>query len=75
MVKLDYGPWGRRYYHVLAYLKAKGLIIVGKEGAAYTFQLTELGRESARALRKKDGLHRVGRTHASSQGCSWAKIC
>jgi len=53
MVRFHYGPWDRRYYHVLAYLKAKALITVEKEGAAFIFQLTGLGRESARALSKK----------------------
>jgi hypothetical protein len=53
MVRFHYGPWDRRYYHVLAYLRAKALITVEKEGAAYTFQLTELGRKSAHALSKK----------------------
>ncbi|MCX5713272.1 MAG: hypothetical protein NT033_00320 [Candidatus Omnitrophica bacterium] len=46
MVRYHYGPWDQRYYHVLAYLEAKGLIKVFKEGSAIIFSLTELGNES-----------------------------
>lgn len=47
MVRFHYGPWDQRYYHVLAYLEAKGLITVRKDGAAYRFQLTDAGKTVA----------------------------
>lgn len=54
MVRHHYGPWDRRYYHVLAYLEARDLIRVSKDGRAYIFALTEKGREIAASLRKSD---------------------
>jgi hypothetical protein len=50
MVRHHYGPWDKRYYHVLAHLEAKELITVTKYGRAYRIALTDLGRERARAL-------------------------
>lgn len=50
MVRHHYGPWDKRYYHVLAYLEAKRLITVTKDGSSYRIALTDLGRERAKAL-------------------------
>jgi len=50
MVRHHYGPWDKRYYHVLAHLEAKSLIQVGKEKNAYRISLTDLGRERAKRL-------------------------
>jgi hypothetical protein len=50
MVRHHYGPWDKRYYHVLANLEAKRLIDVSKHGNAYRIALSDLGRERARAL-------------------------
>ena len=50
MVRHHYGPWDKRYYHVLAHLEAKHLITVTKEGAGYRLALTDLGRERAKTL-------------------------
>ncbi len=50
MVRHHYGPWDKRYYHVLAYLEGKCLIHVSKDGSAYQLALTEEGRSRARAL-------------------------
>lgn len=50
MVRHHYGPWDKRYYHVLAHLEAKQLISVTKEGRSYRIALTELGRERARVI-------------------------
>jgi hypothetical protein len=50
MVRHHYGPWDKRYYHVLAHLESRELIVVAKEGGAYRLMLTDLGRERARAL-------------------------
>jgi hypothetical protein len=43
MIRFHYGPWDQRYYQVLPYLEAKGLLKIEKKGNAFTFFLTELG--------------------------------
>lgn len=50
MVRHHYGPWDKRYYHVLSHLEAKQLIRVAKEGKTYRLTLTDLGKERAKAL-------------------------
>ena len=50
MVRHHYGPWDKRYYHVLAHLEARDLINVRKKGKAYQIGLTNLGRERAKLL-------------------------
>ena len=50
MVRHHYGPWDKRYYHVLAYLESRSLITVVKSGKSYKITLTDGGRLSARAL-------------------------
>jgi DNA-binding PadR family transcriptional regulator len=54
MVRHHYGPWDKRYYHVLAYLEGKNLITVRKVSSAFQFELTPEGRQAANALRQKD---------------------
>src|SRR5258708_7051132 len=39
MVRHHYGPWDKRYYHILAYLEGKDLIEVQKSGSTFNFQL------------------------------------
>ena len=53
MVRHHYGPWDKRYYHVLAYLEAKTLITVIKEGNSYKISLTKLGEQKANSLALK----------------------
>jgi DNA-binding PadR family transcriptional regulator len=53
MVRHHYGPWDKRYYHVLAYLESKGLITVEKRESAYLFYLTTLGQVAAQDLRTR----------------------
>lgn len=53
MVRHHYGPWDKRYYHILAHLAAKGLVTVAKEGNAYRIALTEVGKNRADALKKE----------------------
>ncbi len=53
MVRHHYGPWDKRYYHVLAHLEARQLICVVKEGKSYQIALTRLGRERAKMLAAK----------------------
>lgn len=50
MVRHHYGPWDKRYYHVLAYLESRGLLRIEKAKTVYTFELTELGRSMAKQL-------------------------
>ena len=50
MVRHHYGPWDKRYYHVLAHLEARRLITVAKEGSSYRIALTELGSDRAKSL-------------------------
>jgi hypothetical protein len=53
MVRHHYGPWDKRYYQVLAYLEARGLISVLKSNHTFEFQLTPLGVETVAALSKQ----------------------
>jgi hypothetical protein len=50
MVRHHYGPWDKRYYHVLASLEATQLISITKEGKAYRLTLTDTGKEKAKLL-------------------------
>lgn len=50
MVRHHYGPWDKRYYHVLARLEASQLITVTKHGNSYCLSLTDAGRERANNL-------------------------
>lgn len=47
MLRFHYGPWDKRYYHVLAYLEGKGLITTTQDGKQLQLRLTELGRDIA----------------------------
>ena len=59
MVRHHYGPWDRRYYHVLAYLEARNLIRVTKTGRAYLFSLTDEGRDVALSLQKNEAFEEL----------------
>jgi hypothetical protein len=50
MVRHHYGPWDKRYYHVLAFLEARDLIAVKKSAKSYRIGLTRLGKAAARQL-------------------------
>lgn len=50
MVRHHYGPWDKRYYHILAHLESKGLISVSKEKRAFRILLTPQGTERAKTL-------------------------
>ena len=52
MVRHHYGPWDKRYYQVLAFLEARSLITVNKQGNTYDFALTALGQEKSKTLSK-----------------------
>lgn len=50
MVRHHYGPWDKRYYHVLAFLEARGLITVKKSAKSYRVALTRPGKVAAGRL-------------------------
>ena len=53
MVRHHYGPWDKRYYHILAFLESTGLLTVTpRPNGSYRFQLTEAGVSRADALRR-----------------------
>lgn len=49
-----YGPWDRRYYHILSYLESKGLIGVIRVNNMFRLSLTDLGKSVAGAAEKSD---------------------
>jgi DNA-binding PadR family transcriptional regulator len=50
MIRHHYGPWDKRYYHVLAYLEARKLIAIVTTGRTRRITLTVLGKATARKL-------------------------
>ncbi len=50
MIRYQYGPWDARYYHVLAYLRAKRLIDVKKDQKTVQLVLTDEGGDVTRTL-------------------------
>ena len=53
MVRHHYGPWDRRYYHVLAFLESRALVTITGNGKAYTFALTAAGEAAANTLARQ----------------------
>jgi hypothetical protein len=51
MIRFHYGPWDERYYHVLGYLEAKGLLNIRRDGSTFQFGLTTAGKDIAEQLR------------------------
>lgn len=54
MIRFHYGPWDERYYHILAYLEGKHLLIVTKDNQAFNLSLTGEGRRIAEQFSKDD---------------------
>ncbi len=54
MIRYHYGPWDHRYYHTLAYLRSRGLLVVRKKGKAYEMTLTTLGMKVAAQFEELD---------------------
>lgn len=52
MIRFHYGPWDKRYYQVLPYLEARGIIKIEKNNKQYIFSLTKLGEDLAKQLKK-----------------------
>jgi hypothetical protein len=53
MIRFHYGPWDPRYYHVLSYLEAKGLIGVERDGPTFRIRLTSSGAHIAEGLESR----------------------
>lgn len=53
MVRHHYGPWDKRYYHVLSYLESKRLIEIAKDKKSYLITLTPEGKTKASTLAGK----------------------
>lgn len=77
MVRHHYGPWDKRYYHVLAHLEAKRLITVAKDGNAYRIALSDVGRKRAKALEARASfaplvgrMREIKKTFGSRSGAS-----
>lgn len=54
MVRHHYGPWDKRYYHILAFLEARDLIQVTKSKNKYVVSLTDRGARVAASLSERD---------------------
>ncbi len=54
MVRHHYGPWDKRYYHVLSFLEGAGLVTVTTVGRGYRFELTTEGVARARLLAQSE---------------------
>lgn len=52
MLRHHYGPWDKRYYQILGFLEARGLMTVDKKNRSYEFVLTPLGHDKVGALSK-----------------------
>jgi hypothetical protein len=50
MVRHHYGPWDKRYYHILAILESKQLVTIIKEGNSYRIALATAGQQKAKAI-------------------------
>jgi len=53
MIRFHYGPWDKRYYHVLAYLEAKSLIRILDHKGTHRFQLTSEGKVVANQVLRR----------------------
>ena len=82
MVRHHYGPWDKRYYHVLAYLEGAQLlrITTGPRGVV-AFALTDLGREKADLLSRSHAftalvqqMARVKKTFGGMSGSRLKKL-
>ena len=81
MIRHNYGPWDHRYYQLLPYLEARGLISVTQQGAAYSFSLTGSGSDVAAALadelpfrKLRDHMQEVKRALGQKSGSQLKKM-
>lgn len=57
MVRHHYGPWDHRYYQILAFLEATGLMAVSHDQTGYSLALTAAGLASAEDLTTERPFH------------------
>jgi hypothetical protein len=50
MIRHRYGPWDKRYYHVLAFLESRGLVTIKKAGKSFRIGLTRAGKSAAKRI-------------------------
>ncbi len=81
MVRHHYGPWDKRYYHVLAYLEARRMITVSKDKSLFRIMLTDLGHERAKRLLARpsfdplvERMRQVKKTFGSKSGSFLKKL-
>ncbi len=61
MVRHHYGPWDKRYYHVLAFLESRGLITVKRSGKSFRLALTRRGKALANRFAEMTAFETVRR--------------
>lgn len=59
MVRHHYGPWDKRYYHVLAYLESRQLIRIVATGRTRRIALTVLGKATVKKLLANEAFREV----------------
>ncbi len=59
MVRYRYGPWDDRYYQLLSYLEALGLLVVSRKGTSFQLALTDEGVRVAEELTESPSFERL----------------
>ncbi|MEX0806588.1 MAG: hypothetical protein WD688_25215 [Candidatus Binatia bacterium] len=59
MVRYRYGPWDERYYQLLSYLEAHGLLVVSRKGASFQLELTDEGVRVAEEFTENSSFERL----------------
>lgn len=59
MIRFHYGPWDKRYYHILAYLEGKELITITRKSNQFRFELTKLGIQAADTLNQSPAFNEL----------------
>jgi hypothetical protein len=81
MIRHNYGPWDQRYYQLLPYLEARGLISVTQQGTGYSFSLTSKGTTLAEGLAQelpfqklRDHMQEVKKAFGQKNGSQLKKL-
>ena len=53
MIRYHYGPWDKRYYQVLPFLEARGILRIEKHDKQFVFSLTTLGEKVANDMKSQ----------------------
>jgi hypothetical protein len=73
MIRFHYGPWDKRYYHVLGYLEAKRLLDISPKGNMYELRLTPSGNEVAGDLARDPAFSDIAKHMIQVKGVLGAK--